>query len=80
MERGFVVPKGKNIVLWTYVFSNLNGKEIVRTFYEKAMQKTNQTEFTIEIVIKRKDDKLYVKWKDYDNSINSCIDKKEIVI
>ena len=34
-------------------------------------QKTNQQEFRIEEVIKRKGDKLYVKWKGYDNSFNS---------
>ena len=30
-------------------------------------------------IIKRKVDKLYVKWKDYDNSFNSCIDNNELV-
>ena len=34
--------------------NNLNGKEIVRTFYEKELQKTNQKEFRIENVIKRR--------------------------
>ena len=34
--------------------NNLNGKEIVRTFYEKELQKTNQKEFRIEKVIKRR--------------------------
>ena len=29
--------------------------------------------------IKRKGDKLYVKWKGYDNSFNNWIDKKYIV-
>ena len=33
-------------------------------------------EFKIEKVIKKKDDKLYVKWKGYDNSFNTWIDKK----
>ena len=33
----------------------------------------------IEKVIKRKGDKLYVKWKGYDNSFNSWIDKKDLV-
>ena len=28
--------------------------------------------------MKRKGDKLYVKWKGYDNSFNSWIDKKKI--
>ena len=32
-----------------------------------------------EKVIKRKGDKLYVKWKGYDNSFNNWIDKKHIV-
>ena len=43
------------------------------------MQKANQKEFIIEKLIKRKDDKLYVKWKGYNNSFNSWIDKKDIV-
>ena len=33
----------------------------------------------IEKVIKRKGDELYVKWKGYDSSFNSWIDKKDIV-
>ena len=48
-------------------------------FYENELQKTSQTEFRIEKVIKRKSDKLYVNWKGYDNSFNSEIDKKDIV-
>ena len=48
---------------WTYVISDLNEDEIGGTFYEKELQKTNQKEFTIERVIKRKGDKLYVKLK-----------------
>ena len=58
---------------------NINGREIVRTFYENKLQKTNQKEFRIETLIKRKDNKLYVKWKGYNNSFNRWIDKKGIV-
>ena len=54
-------------------------KKIIGTFYEKALQATNQREFRVEKVIKRKGDKLYVKWKGYDSSFNSWIDKKDIV-
>ena len=54
-------------------------EEIVGTFYENKLQKTNQKEFRIEKVIKRKGDKLYIKWKRYNNSFNSRIDKKDIV-
>ena len=71
-EEVFVIP-------WTYVINDLNGDEIFETFYEKELQKTNQQEFRIEKVIKKKGDKLYVKWKGYDNSFNSWIDKKDLV-
>ena len=78
-EEVFVVSNIKNTVPWTYVISDLNGEEIFGSFYEKELQKTNQEKFRIEKVIKRKGDKLYVKWKGYDNSFNSWIDKKDIV-
>ena len=47
------------------------------TFYGKEIQKTNQEGFRIEKVIKGKRNKLYVKWKSYDNSFNSWIDIKD---
>ena len=45
---------------------------------KKKMQKTNQKEFRIEKVLKRKGDKLYVKVKGYDNSSNNWINKKDL--
>ena len=74
----FVVRKIKNTVLWTYVISDLNGEPITGSFYEKELQKTSQEKFRIEKIIKRKGDKLYAKWKGYDNSFNSWIDKKDL--
>ena len=41
-EEVFVVSKIKNTVPWTYELNDLNGKEIIGTFYEKELQKTNQ--------------------------------------
>ena len=78
-EEIFIVSKIKNTVPWTYVISDLNGEEIAGSFYEKELQKTNQEEFRIEKVIKRKGGKLYVKWEGYNNSFNSWIDKKGVV-
>ena len=78
-EDVFVISKIKNTVPWTYVINDLIGEEIIEIFYEKELQKTNQKEFKIEKVIKRKGDKLYVKWEDYDNSFNRWIDKKYLV-
>ena len=63
----------------TYIINDLYGEEIIETFYEKELQKTNQKEFRIEKVLKKKVDELYVKWKGYDNSFNSWIDKKDLV-
>ena len=60
-----------------YVISDVKGKEIVGSFYEK--EKTNQKEFGVENIIKRKGDKLCIKWKSCDSSFNSWIDKKDIV-
>ena len=78
-EEIFVIKKIKNTVPWTYVVNDLNGEEIIGTFYENKLQGTKLNEFRIEKVIKRKSDKLYVKWKGYDNSFNTWIDKKDIV-
>ena len=78
-EEVFVVSKNKNTVPWTYVISDLNGEPITGSFYEKELQKTSQEKFRIEKVLKRKGDKLYVKWKGYDNRFNSWIDKKDLV-
>ena len=46
-EEVFVIKKVKNTVPWTYVINDLNGEEIIGTFYEKELQKTNQQEFRI---------------------------------
>ena len=45
----------------TVDFYDLNGEPITGTFYEQELQKTNQKEFRIEKVIKRKGNTLYVK-------------------
>ena len=57
----------------------LNGEEITGAFYEHKLQKTSQSEFRIEKLINKGGDKLIVKWKDYDNSSNSWIDKSDIL-
>ena len=43
------------------------------------MQKSSQKEFKIDKVLKRKGDKLYVKWKGYNNRFNSWIDIKDLM-
>ena len=41
------------------------------------MQKIIKKKFRIEKVSKIKKNKLFVKWKEYDNSLNSWIDKRD---
>ena len=57
----------------------LKSKEFLELFTEKNCKETNQKEFRVEEVIKRKGDKQHVKWKGYDSSFNSWIDEKDIV-
>ena len=61
------------------MISDLNGEKITGSFYEKELQKTSQEKFRIEKVLKTKCDKLYIKWKGYENSCNSWIDKKDLI-
>ena len=70
-----MIKKVKNTIPWTYVISNLKGEGIVGRFYKKELQRTNQKEFRVEKVIKKKGDKLYVKSKGYNSSFNSWIDE-----
>ena len=79
-EESFVIKEIKNTVPWTYVINDLNGEQIIRTFYQKELQKRNQEEFRIEKVIKKNGNKLYVELRGYDSSFNSWIDKKRLSI
>ena len=72
------IKKVKNTIPYTLI-GDLIGEKVVGSFYEKELLKTNQEEFRIEKIIKRKGNKLYVKWKGYDNSFNTWIDKKDLI-
>ena len=66
---------------WTNVISDLSGKEIVETFYKKELQKKKKKKNSKRgwklKINKEKGDKLYVKWKKYNNSLKNWIDKKK---
>ena len=61
------------------MINDLNDEEVTGSFYEKELQKTFQEKFRIKKVLNRKGYKLYVKWKGYDNSFNSWINKKDLM-
>ena len=64
------------ILTWSKILMISKGKKIVGKFYEKELQKTNLKKFRVEKVIKKKGNKLYVKWKGYCSSFSRLIDKK----
>ena len=74
----FIISKIKNTVPWTYVIIDVNGEPVTGSCYKKELQKNSQEKFRIEKIIIRKGCKLYVKWKGYDNSFNSWINKKDV--
>ena len=74
-EEVFVISGNKNTVPWTYINSDLNDEETTGSFFEKELQKTSQEKFRLEKALKRKGDKLYVKWKGYGSRFSSSIDK-----
>ena len=70
-----MAKKVRNTIPWE--IQKFNNGAIVGTLYEKELQKTNQKEFRNKNLIKEKGDKLFVKWKGYENYFNSWIVKKE---
>ena len=59
-----MIRKVKNTVPWAHVINDLNGEEIIGTFYGKELQKTNQQKFRIEKVVKKKEVDYILNGKD----------------
>ena len=57
----------------------LKVKKLLQCLTNKNCKKTNQKEFRVKKSNKEKGDKLYVKWKGYDNSVNTWIDKRHSI-
>ena len=51
-------------------------EKLLEVFMKMNSKKVSQEKFRIEKLIKTKGDKLYIRWKGYDSSFNSWIDKK----
>ena len=69
-----MIKKVRNNFPWPY--EDFNGKKISGKLYQNDLQKTNQREIRIEKIIRKKGEKIYVKWNDYDNFFNSWTSKK----
>ena len=62
----------------TYKIKDLNGEEIEGTFYREELQKTDQTIFRIEGVIRKTKEKALVRWKGYPDEFNSWVSLKDL--
>ena len=68
-------------VPYYYYLKDLNGEKIQGSFYSQELQKTNFKKddlYIIEKILKTSNDKTYVKWKNYDSSFNSWVNKSDI--
>ena len=74
-----VIKKVKTTAPWIQVIDFFNNEEKFGTFYEKDLHKTSRVAFRTEKVIKRKCNRLQVKWKRYYNLVSSWINMKHIV-
>ena len=77
-EKVFVIKKLKIMCCGPILLVILMVKNSWRVL-QKTIAKTNKKEFRVEKVKKRKGDKLYGKWKCYNNSFNKWIHRKGIV-
>ena len=60
----------------TYLIEDFQGQLIAGSFYEQELHNTSYPyEYNIEKIIKKRGNKLFVKWKGFDDSYNSWINK-----
>ena len=79
LRRSFFYQKVKNTVPWTFTIKEFNSEGKLGIIFEKKLQDVTQRESRIEKVIKKRGNKLCVKWKGFDNSFNSSVIKKDII-
>lgn len=76
----FTIYKVKDTSPVTYILKDERGEIIEGGFYEYELLRTKHKDvYLIEKVIKRKDNKLYVKWLGFSNAYNSWIDIKDLI-
>ena len=74
-----VLHKLKILCRGQILLAILKVTKFLERFTKKNYKKTNKKDFRVEKMIKEKGDKLYVKWKGYESSFNSWINKRDIV-
>lgn len=64
----------------TYLLTDLEGNEIKGTVYQQELQLAQHPNlYLVEKIIRKKGNRVYVKWLGFDNNHNSWIDKKNVL-
>ena len=77
-EQIYVIDDIKTSNVHYYHLKDLNGEKLDGTFYQEELLKTDMKENDLYI-IKKVGDKYLVKWRGYDDSFNSYVNKNDIV-
>ena len=79
-EELFRIYKINKSNVITYQLKDMNDEIIKGIFFEKELQLTKNTtgEYIIEKILKTKGNQIYVKWRNYDSSFNSWVNKYDI--
>lgn len=76
----FKIRRVQQTYPFTYLLSDLQGKDIQGSFYNEELLKVADPKlYLVERIIKRNGDKVYVKWLGFDSSHNSWINKSKIL-
>ena len=79
-EELFKIYKINKSNVISYQIKDMNDEIIKGIFYEKELQltKNNSNEYIIEKILKTKGNQMYVKWRGYNSSFNSWVDKNSV--
>ena len=75
----FTIDKVKKTIPHTYLLKDYQGEPIAGGFYEEELLKTAHPDvYLVEKMLRKRGNKLFVKWLGFDNAHNSCIDKSDL--
>ena len=79
-EELFKIHSIHKLNVIAYEIKDLNDEIVKGIFYEKELQKTKNTsdEYIIEKILKTNKNEIYVKWRNYNSSFNSWINKDSV--
>ena len=76
----FTIVKVQRTNPVTYLIQDYGGKNISGAFYEFELLRTTHPDvYLVEKILRKKGNKVYVKWLGFDGSHNSWINKNDVI-